>query len=342
MTQQYNNVVGGGQELEGKSKQYAVAYCPGDNPAWGTYNPVVTVMPGSDRKAQLEGVYLTNTAWVKSFATQGDKNFGRPAFEEGSFFIVTITADNGKKVEVPLIDYRNKKREVVNDWKWVDLSSLGEVKTIKFSIQSSDTYAPSYFAMDNLHIKQDASTKPAKEQIALELVATTESTAQIRWQTLPTQVSYTVSYRPVGADASATQTMRIDPTQQLRSLELRDGYVYTTLEGLQTGTRYEVTVEATIMPAMQTVAQGKTTFTIQSTAINAIDSETARIVATPEGILVMGLQGATIELYTASGAQIGHYQITETEQLIAEPFQSGIYIVAAHKAGEVRTFRLIL
>ena len=341
-TQQYNNVVGGGQEQEGKSKQYVVAYCPGDNPQWGSYNPVVTVMPGSDRKVQLEGVYLTNTAWVKSFATQGDKNYGRPAFKEGSFFIVSITADNGKKVEVPLIDYRNKKREVVNDWKWVDLSSLGEVKTLKFSIQSSDSYAPSYFAMDNLHIKQDASTKPAKEQIALEVVATTESTAQIRWQTLPTQVSYTVSYRPVGADASATQTMRLDPTQQLRSLELRDGYVYTTLEGLQTGTRYEVTVEATIMPAMQTVAQGKTTFTIQSTAINAINGETARVVATPEGILVIGLQGATVELYTASGAQIGCYQITEPEQLIAEQLQSGIYIVAAHKAGAVRTFRLIL
>ena len=341
-TQQYNNVVGGGQEQEGKSKQYVVAYCPGDNPQWGSYNPVVTVMPGSDRKVQLEGVYLTNTAWVKSFATQGDKNYGRPAFKEGSFFIVTITADNGKKVEVPLIDYRNKKREVVNDWKWVDLSSLGEVKTLKFSVQSSDSYAPSYFAMDNLHIKQDASTKPAKEQIALEVVATTESTAQIRWQTLPTQVSYTVSYRPVGADASATQTMRLDPTQQLRSLELRDGYVYTTLEGLQTGTRYEVTVEATIMPAMQTVAQGKTTFTIQATAINAIGGETARVVATPEGILVIGLQGATVELYTASGAQIGRYQITEPEQLIAEQLQSGIYIVAAHKAGAVRTFRLIL
>ncbi|WP_304289280.1 DUF4465 domain-containing protein [Porphyromonas uenonis] len=341
-TQQYNNVVGGGQEQEGKSKQYVVAYCPGDNPQWGSYNPVVTVMPGSDRKVQLEGVYLTNTAWVKSFATQGDKNYGRPAFKEGSFFIVTITADNGKKVEVPLIDYRNKKREVVNDWKWVDLSSLGEVKTLKFFVQSSDSYAPSYFAMDNLHIKQDASTKPAKEQIALEVVATTESTAQIRWQTLPTQVSYTVSYRPVGADASATQTMRLDPTQQLRSLELRDGYVYTTLEGLQAGTRYEVTVEATIMPAMQTVAQGKTTFTIQSTAINAINGETARVVATPEGILVIGLQGATVELYTASGAQIGCYQITEPEQLIAEQLQSGIYIVAAHKAGAVRTFRLIL
>lgn len=341
-TQQYNNVVGGGQEQEGKSKQYVVAYCPGDNPQWGSYNPVVTVMSGSDRKVQLEGVYLTNTAWVKSFATQGDKNYGRPAFKEGSFFIVTITADNGKKVEVPLIDYRNKKREVVNDWKWVDLSSLGEVKTLKFSIQSSDSYAPSYFAMDNLHIKQDASTKPAKEQIALEVVATTESTAQIRWQTLPTQVSYTVSYRPVGADASATQTMRLDPTQQLRSLELRDGYVYTTLEGLQAGTRYEVTVEATIMPAMQTVAQGKTSFTIQATAINAIDGETARVVATPEGILVIGLQGATVELYTASGAQIGRYQITEPEQLIAEQLQSGIYIVAAHKAGAVRTFRLIL
>lgn len=457
LTQQYNNVIGGGQELEGKSKQYAVAYCPGDNPAWGTYNPVVTVMPGSDRKVQLEGVYLTNTAWVKSFATRGDKNFGRPAFEEGSFFIVTITADNGKKVEVPLIDYRNKKREVVNDWKWVDLSSLGEVKTLKFSILSSDSYAPSYFAMDNLHIKQDASAKPAKEQIVLEVMATTETTAQVRWQALPTQVSYTVSYRPVGADASATQTMLLDPTQQLRSLELRDGYVYTTLEGLQTGTRYEVTVEATIMPAMQTVAQGKTTFTTQAidgkldaklvagslqaqsfsisfatidkaesytvnlakvdkegntkavdiisiaadgsplgelsplqgpptlqdgritlpfvdlseqtayrvtvsarqgetklcseqliivtpqaTAIDAIDGETARVVATPEGILVMGLQGATVELYTASGAQIGRYQITEPEQLIAEQLQSGIYIVAAHKAGAVRTFRLIL
>ena len=71
-------------------------------------------------------------------------------------------------------------------------------------------------------------THLAKEQIALEVMATTETTAQVRWQALPTQVSYTVSYRPVGADASATQTMRLDPTQQLRSLELRDGYVYTT------------------------------------------------------------------------------------------------------------------
>ena len=62
----------------------------------------------------------------------------------------------------------------------------------------------------------------------------------------------------------------------------------------------------------------------------------------PEGILVMGLQGATVELYTASGAQIGRYQITEPEQLIAEQLQSGIYIVAVHKADAVRTFRLIL
>lgn len=455
LKQQYNNVVGGGQALEGKSAQYAVAYCPGDYPEWGMYNPTVTVMPDNDRTVQLDGIYLTNTAWVKSFATEGDKNFNRPAFEEGSFFIVVITADNGKKVEVPLIDYREKKREIVNEWKWVDLSSLGAVKMLTFSILSSDSYAPSYFALDNLHIKQDASAQKKLEQIAVEVVETTEATAQIRWQALPTQVSYAVSYRPAGSDA--TETLLVDPTQQLRGLELRDGYIYTTLEGLQIGTRYEVTVEATIMPAMQVVAEGKKSFTTtaiegkldaqlvqeslqaqsfalsfatiaqaesymiqiakvdksgttlggdviklkadgsplgelsplqgssklqdgritltlqslteqtayrvivsarraqtvlcseqlivvtpQSTALTAIDGEEVRVVATPEGILVSGLQGATIELYTATGAQVGHYQITEPTQLIAEQLQSGIYILAAYREGEVQTFRLIL
>ena len=131
----------------------------------------------------------------------------------------------------------------------------------------------------------------------------------------------------------------LSPLQGLPTLQ--DGRITLPLVNLSEQTAYRVTVSAR-RGEMTLSSEQLIIVTPQATAIDAIDGETARVIATPEGILVMGLQGATIELYTASGAQVGHYQITEPEQLIAEPFQSGVYIVAAHKAGEVSTFRLIL
>ncbi len=131
----------------------------------------------------------------------------------------------------------------------------------------------------------------------------------------------------------------LSPLQGLPTLQ--DGRITLPLVNLSEQTAYRVTVSAR-RGEMTLSSEQLIIVTPQATALADIDGETGRVIATPEGILVMGLQGATLELYTASGAQVGHYQITEPEQLIAEPFQSGVYIVAAHKAGEVSTFRLIL
>ncbi len=45
--------------------------------------------------------------------------------------------------------------DIVNTWAWVDLNTLGSVKSLEFALSSSDSGAfgmntPSYFAMDSL------------------------------------------------------------------------------------------------------------------------------------------------------------------------------------------------
>jgi len=62
-----------------------------------------------------------------------------------------------------LADYRSSnpaEHYYLGDWQWVDLTSLGEVKSLSFTITGSRNNAyglttPSYFCMDNLNGTDD-------------------------------------------------------------------------------------------------------------------------------------------------------------------------------------------
>ena len=92
------------------------------------------------------------------------KQFGGESGNDEDYFKLTITGitetgytDNS--VEFYLADFRfadNDQDYIVDDWTWVDLSSLGNVIGLEFMIESSDVGAygintPGYFAMDNLN-----------------------------------------------------------------------------------------------------------------------------------------------------------------------------------------------
>ena len=78
-------------------------------------------------------------------------------FEQGDWFKLTATADNGNTAEFYLADFRSDNpadHYMLTTWEWFDLSSLGQVKYITFSLTSSDVSAygmntPSYFCLDN-------------------------------------------------------------------------------------------------------------------------------------------------------------------------------------------------
>ena len=81
-------------------------------------------------------------------------------FGKGDWFKLTITgydADDqvtGTK-EYYLADLRDEATAyIINDWRYVDLSSLGKVKKLGFELSSSDTgdygmNTPAYFCFDN-------------------------------------------------------------------------------------------------------------------------------------------------------------------------------------------------
>ena len=158
VTQQWNNAAGGGYD---GSENYLVAYPQGGK---------ITVLNNPEGD-QLRGMYVTNDAWNVYAYTVGDsytKNAetGNDAFDKGDWCKLTITADNGNSVDVYLADYQSENaddRYYLNTWQWVDLSSLGTVKSLQFFITSSrkNEYGmttPGYFCIDNFN-----GTRPEKE-----------------------------------------------------------------------------------------------------------------------------------------------------------------------------------
>lgn len=131
-------------------KVYLTANTNGFTPA------VVSFKDG--RAHKFEGMYVTNSTYAYLSMKDGD-SFAKK-FAAGDWFKLEIYGKNlqdkdTKAVEVYLADFRNGKTEIVNQWMWVELSALGEVKSLHFKLSSSDVgeygmNTPSYFCADGV------------------------------------------------------------------------------------------------------------------------------------------------------------------------------------------------
>jgi hypothetical protein len=161
---------GGGQ---GGSNNYGVYFQP--TPLAPT---VSSIKPGT-----LQGAYFANTTYVALSMLNGDgfaKKFGNLDYDDSGSYVdhpndvndgsypdwlkLTITGLDANDqllpnpVEFYLADYRNEGGApdyVIDDWTWVDLSSLGQAAKLQFELTSSDVGSygmntPTYFAMDGL------------------------------------------------------------------------------------------------------------------------------------------------------------------------------------------------
>lgn len=153
MAAQYNAIPGLGQ---GGSANYAIGYVGWEGP------PVVTL----DFPRVVDGLHVTNNNYAYYACRDGSlfgKKFGGESGDDEDWFMLTITGRDVSDtttgtVDFYLADYRfedNGQDYVLSTWEYVDLSSLGEVKKLEFSLTSSDVgdwgmNTPAYFAIDKI------------------------------------------------------------------------------------------------------------------------------------------------------------------------------------------------
>ena len=140
------------------SAQYAVAYTMG----------VQTDVYATDGQLHtVTGCYVTNNLWAYQDMLQG--GYGEPPYggstgNDPDWFKVTATGKNASGQTVGTLDFyladfrfaNNEEDYILDAWEWFDLSPLGNVATISFSLSSSrgsgyNMITPAYFCMDNFN-----------------------------------------------------------------------------------------------------------------------------------------------------------------------------------------------
>lgn len=160
---QHNAIPGGGQA---GSATYGAAYV-----GWQELPTLAFACPHI-----VAGVYVVNNNYAyydMLFGSPFSKKFGGPSGDDEDWFRLTIAGvdPNGEitgTVDFYLADYRftdNDKKYIVDSWTFVDLTSLGEVVALQFSLDSSDTgmfgmNTPAYFCIDSL-IAAPVPTEPS-------------------------------------------------------------------------------------------------------------------------------------------------------------------------------------
>ena len=172
-----------------KGNPYLIAY-------WGYFGdtveePCLEVMFMDGESYQPVGVYIANHPWPYYGNMNGD-GFAKPFTKEGDMFKLTIHGkdENGEytgiSVDHILAEFKDGELIQSADWEWVDLSSLGAVASLYFTMESTDAdpmFGPNtavYFCMDKLQVKPvDVNALPT---VPAALTGTAEEkTINISW-----------------------------------------------------------------------------------------------------------------------------------------------------------------
>ncbi len=140
------------------AQPYFVAYVAD---FWGfPTNEVKYVDKDGNETFEPVGVYVCNHPWPYYGCLHGD-GFGS-GFAEGDYFELTAVGvgvdGTEKSVSINLIEYTDGELKALNDWTFFDLSSLGEVTSVYFTLSSTDMgpygmNTAAYFCMDKFQVK---------------------------------------------------------------------------------------------------------------------------------------------------------------------------------------------
>ena len=163
---QWGSMAKGG--VNGEGSNFLVGY-------WGAYNDGTATnasetsnfaMFNDGKTYKATGVYINNSPWPYYSIKNGD-SFARQ-FVQGDYFKIIAKgfAADGTTVtgtsEFYLADYRSVNPiqwKLNKNWEWMDLTALGEVSYIQFTMESTDTgdygmNTASLFCMDKLTVQK--------------------------------------------------------------------------------------------------------------------------------------------------------------------------------------------
>lgn len=134
------------------------------------YSPYMAARPvdvtfNTDKTYEAVGVYVNLNSYAY-YAIQDGDSYAR-AFNNGDKFILTVhgvsPAGAESEVAVELASYSNGNLTINRGWSYVDLSELGEVNELYFTLKSTDTGSygdntPLYFCLDKLMVKESATS----------------------------------------------------------------------------------------------------------------------------------------------------------------------------------------
>ena len=142
---QYNSCVGHGAN---DSKTFAVVY----------YNSYAKILPTVARKDRAsfepQACFVTNSAYAYTSMKEGDAYAKK--FDENDWFLITATGYLDD-VRVGTAEYYLAQNgQIADDWGIFDLSGIGIVDRVLFSLSSSDNgewgmNTPAYFCLDNFN-----------------------------------------------------------------------------------------------------------------------------------------------------------------------------------------------
>lgn len=141
------------------SEKFAIVYCA--ETIMGPDYTSAIAFPAATEKT-VDHLYVTNSTYAVLSMLNGD-SFAKK-FAGGDWFKLTVTGYNkggGKigTVDFYLADYRDGKSDIIQQWTKLDLTSLGAVNKLTFTLSSSDTgtygmNTPAYFCMDDIAIRK--------------------------------------------------------------------------------------------------------------------------------------------------------------------------------------------
>lgn len=209
---QWGCMAGGGLDSTGalvKGVPYLVAY-------WG-YN----YENGEEHGLQVNftdeqthrplGVWVCNHPWAY-YGIQHDDGFAHSFADNGAQFNLIIHGldEEGKEAGMPILHhlacFHDNALDISSEWQWVDLSSLGQVNAIYFTMESSDVSGvlgmntAAYFCLGGMEILEHVDDIP--RPAGLEAEPLDENSVKVTWRRVEDAAYYRLYVDSVLVDST--------------------------------------------------------------------------------------------------------------------------------------------
>ena len=215
-THQWGCMAGGGIDSLGnlvKGAPYLVAYWGYNYEAEGVHSLQVDFL--DDLTHRPLGIWVCNHPWAY-YGIQHDDGFAHSFADNGAQFRLVIHGldEEGKEAGMPIVHklawFHNDELDISSAWQWVDLSSLGQVNAVYFTMESSDVAGvlgmntAAFFCLGGMELLEhvDEIGRPA----GLEAEALDENRVKVKWNRVEDAAYYRVYVDSVLVDSTAEKS----------------------------------------------------------------------------------------------------------------------------------------